>query len=263
MIETSRVASRRDGSGRHKTTRIDRGSRAVTVRVFLVAALSAMAAGLFGASALGASAAPDPPDRALAEALATKVAVFRDFDTNAFGSSLTRAFRGCAALEKSVAGDKKNVGAAFSGVLTSAFDLSLPVTIDLADRYRSPLSALRAALDALHPNSPLFAQWRSAEVRSIGFILEFSNDGQPPDACTAATYMQGLAKKSKTALTSALARFHREVGIGLDQYKALAPELYSNSDPAEALSHLAQKMEAFFVAAGLTSKDAAILSSSE
>jgi hypothetical protein len=241
----------------------DRRGRGVRLRVLLVAALSATVAGLVSATAVRAAAGPDPHDRALAEALDTRVAVFRDIDTKAFGTTITHAFRGCLPLERSIVKDKSNVGAAFSGVLTSALDLSLPATIDLADRYRSQLSALRTALGTMHPDSPVFAQWLSAEVRSVGFILEFDNHGQLPDACTAATYMQALAKTSKTGMATALAGFRREVGIDLDQYKSLAPELYSNGDPAEGLSRLAAGMDAFFVAAGLTPKDAAILSSSE
>lgn len=235
----------------------------MTARVLLAVALSAIVAGLASTVAESAATAPDPHDRVLAEALDTRVAVFRDIDTKAFGSTITHAFRGCVALEKGVIAQKKNVGAALSGVLASALDLSLPLTIDLADRYRSQLSALRTALKAMHPDSPLFAEWLSAELRSVGFILEFHTTGQPPDACAAATYMQSLAEKSKTAMTSALAGFRRQVGIGLDQYEALAPELYSNRDPAEALSKLAAKIEAFFVAAGLSSQDAAVISSSE
>ncbi len=207
--------------------------------------------------------APDAHDRALAAALDARVATFRAIDTTAFGASETKALHSCVPLEKSLLKDKGNFGAAFSGVLTAALELALPLTIDLADRYAAELTSLRAALSAMHPDSALFGQWRSAELRSLNLFLEFDNHGQPVDACAAATYMQGLAKISKAGMAAAIAEFQAKVGISVAQYRQLAPGFFSNSDPAAALTKLVQRMETFFVAAGLSSKDASVLSSSE
>jgi hypothetical protein len=239
--------------------------RHATARPLFVAVLLAMMAGTGLASALAAQAAagPDAHDRTLVAALAARVATFRDIDTSAFGASVTHAFHTCVPLEKSIIKSKGNFGAAFSSVLTAAFDLALPLTINLADRYKPQLTALRSELTGMHADSPLFAQWLSTEAQSLSLILEFDSNGQPVNACTAAAYMQGIAKTSKTRMAAVLAEFPREVGISLDQYKALGPRFYSNSNPTVTLASLAPRTKAFFVAAGLTQTDAALLSSSE
>ena len=229
--------------------------------VVLVAVMTGL--GLASAVAAQAAAGPDAHDRTLVAALDASVATFRDIDTAAFGANVTHAFHTCLPLEKSIIKDKNNFGAALSGVFTAAFDLALPVTINLADRYKPQLTALRSALSAMHADSPLFAQWLSTEERSLSLILQFENNGQRVNSCAAATYMQGLAKTSKTRMAAVLAEFPRVVGISLDQYKALGPKFYSNSNPTDTLASLAPKTKAFFVAAGLTPTDAALLSSSE
>jgi hypothetical protein len=224
--------------------------------------VGALLAALFFAETVRA-AAPDAHDRALVAALDARVATFRAIDTTVFGASETKALHSCVPLEKSLLKDKGNFGAAFSGVLTAALDLALPLTIDLADRHAAELTSLRAALSAMHPDSALFVQWRSAELRSLNLFLEFDNHGQPVDPCAAATYMQGLAKISKAAQAAALADFQAKIGLSIAQYRRLAPGFFSNSSPAEALTKLVQPMESFFVAAGLSPKDASALSSSE
>jgi len=224
--------------------------------------VGALVAALASAEAVQA-AAPDAHDRALAAALDARVATFRAFDTASFGASESKALHSCVPLEKGLLKDKGSLGKAFSGILTAALDLALPLTIDLADRYESELSSLRVALTAMHPDSTLFGQWRTAELRSLNLFLGFANHAQLVDPCSAATYMQGLAKISKAGMAAALVDFQSKVGISLAQFQRLAPSFYSNSDPATALSSLAQRMGAFFVAAGLDAKDAGVLSSSE
>jgi hypothetical protein len=221
------------------------------------------AAASLAAVAGQAAQAPDAHDRALSATLDANVAAFRDISTTSFGASVTRTLHGCVPLEKGIASNAKNAGTAFAGLLTAALELALPLTVDLADRYRPELVRLQTVLATMNPDSSLFAQWRSAETRSVTFILKFDNHGRLVDPCAAALYMQGLAKASKSARAAELAQFPQKVGLSLGQYEALAPALYSNSDPADILSGLAPRMKAFFRAAGLSSNDAAVLSSSE
>jgi hypothetical protein len=227
---------------------------------------SVLWAGLAAALPLGAAraaAAPDAHDRAAAAALDTRVAVFREIESAPFGASIARALRGCPPLERSIEAHKQNLGAAFSAVLSSGLDLSLPLTIDLADRYEAQLASLRTMLATIHPDAPLFARWRSTELRSIDLILAFANGGQPVSAFHVGTYLQGLSTVPARKMAAALAAFGTEVGISVGRYRALFPEFFSNANPAEALSGLAPSMEALFVAAGLSPGDAAVLSSSE
>jgi len=227
--------------------------------VALLAALAALAATALAPADVGA----DARDRSAAAALDRRLAIFRDIESAPFGASLARDLRACPPLEQRIAAGKKSFGAAFSALLTSGFDLSLPLTIELADRYESQLTALRGMLAGMHVDAPLFARWLSTERRSVDLILGFANDGQPVNACRAATYLQGLSKLPARDMAAALAGFGREVGISLARYKTLAPGFFSGSNPADALSGLAPRMEAFFRAAGLSPADAAVLSTSE
>lgn len=227
--------------------------------MLLASALIASSSSNAAATARG----PDAHDRALTAMLDSRVAFFKSIDTDAFGSDEARALHSCVPLEKRLLKDKKNVGAAFAGVLTSAFELALPLTVDLADRYDTQLLALRQTLQDMHPNSPLFAQWIATELRSLNLILAFASHGRLVAPCAAAVYLQGLTTTSKTQLKASFARFRQQTGISLSRYERLAPEFYSNANPLGALSRLAPRMEAFFVAAGLSSQDATVISSTE
>ena len=216
-----------------------------------------------GSGAAASAGRPDAHDRTLSAALDSRVAFFGSIDTTAFGSGEARALRSCVPLEKGLLKDKKNVGAAFAGVLTSAFELALPLTVDLADRYGTQLLALRQTLQAMHADSPLFRRWITAELRSLNLILSFTSHGRQVAPCAVAVYLQGLTRSSKAQLKNYAARFAQQTGVSLATYERLAPEFYSNANPLGALTRLEPSMVAFFVAAGLSSKNATVISSTE
>jgi hypothetical protein len=100
----------------------------------------------------------------------------------------------------------------------------------------------------MHPHSTLFRKWAAAEASNFGLILQFDNHGQKIDLCESATVM--LDKKSTAA------DVHRVLGID----PSLIAKLFSSSS-SSAATKLDPQMEKFFVAAGLSAKDAKTLTS--
>ena len=237
-----------------------RGRSAATFAAAVIAVCaSAVAVGPAGAS----QAVPDAHDRALVTALVTDVATFRAIDTAAFGASEGRALRSCTPLLQGVRAHDKNMGTAFASLLTAGFDLSVPLTIELADANDAKLLALEARLELMHPHAALFARWRSDELAALRLIVAFDSHRTPVGACTAAAYMVGLGRLDKAKQAAALASFRAEVGITAGAFAALAQRLFSDSDPADLLSAIEPRTKAFFVAAGASASDATALSSSE
>ena len=91
--------------------------------------------------------------------------------------------------------------------------------------------------------------WVGAETRNLEVILAFDNHGAKIDLCRAATVM---LSKSSTADD-----VHRVLGID----PALIAKLFSggSSSANTTLTRLNPQMRRFFVAAGLSQKDAAVL----
>ena len=99
------------------------------------------------------------------------------------------------------------------------------------------------------PDSTLFRSWVGAEQKNLELILAFDNHGAKIDLCRAATVM---LDKSSTADDV-------QKVLGIDP--SLIARLFSSGSSAAgaSLTRLNPRMRTFFVAAGLSRKDAAIL----
>jgi hypothetical protein len=115
----------------------------------------------------------------------------------------------------------------------------------------------------MHPHAALFARWRTDELRALRLLVAFDSHQAPVDPCTAATYMVRLDALTKAQQAAAVLSFRTEIGISIAQFGALAPKVFSNSYPATLLTAIEPRMAAFFIAAGASSSDAKVLSSSE
>jgi hypothetical protein len=101
----------------------------------------------------------------------------------------------------------------------------------------------------MHPDSPLFARWLSAEASSLSLLLQFDNHGKKVDLCAAASVL--LDKKSGDA------DVYRVTGLHL----TTIAQLFSSKASA-TLQKLNPQMQKFFVAAGLSPAGAKTLTSS-
>jgi hypothetical protein len=186
----------------------------------------------------GAAPRPDANDRALAHRLNAQVASFRKVIA-ASGSSMQTSLDSCPVAKKS---PSKAFALAFA---------SIPALFtEIVTEYKPQLVALRDTVAGMHADSPLFRKWLTATRGSFDLILKFDNGGKPVDICKAGTVL--LDKKSTPADIKRV--------LGID------PSLIITAfdDPSQkALTKLETPMTAFFVAAGLSKKNAKILTNSD
>ena len=206
-------------------------------RAALICATAALALGLVAAAMPAAPAKPDPHDRALAQQLSAKVTAFRRIVTKS-GAGLQKSIDTCPIA-------KKDPSQAFALVFAAVPALFTEIVTD----YKPQIVALRDTAAAMHPDAPVFTTWLTALGKSFDFLLEFDNHGKSVDICKAATV---LLDKHSTA-----ADIQRVLGID----PALIGQLFTNK-PQSLLTKLEPRMTAFFIAAGLSKKNAQILTSS-
>jgi len=207
-----------------------------TLGVAMTLVVLTLVAGLAGTAA-AATAKPDAHDRALALALAAKVSAFQDI-SSASGDS--KVLDHCAYL-------KKHPNDAFAAVFAI-----LPALLAIVvNEYRTQLTDVSTTIAGMHPDSPLFSQWLTAEGQDIDLILRFDNHGKKVDLCAAAQLML-----SKTATAAQIKRV-----LGLDP--ALIGLLFSKQATAisNTISKLNPQMRTFLLAAGVARKDAVQLTS--
>ena len=198
------------------------------------------ATALLLATALPAAAAaprPDAHDRALAALLARQVAVFRAVATREGTGTSDTSLQRCAVVKKSP-----------SQAFAAAIAVTPALLAEIVDRFRPQLVSLRNTIDAIHPDSALFARWIGAERQSFALLMKFDNHGKKVDLCAAATVML-----DKTSTPADLRRV-----FGLDP--AVIAELFESKASA-TLTRLAPRMQTFLVAAGVSKKSAAALTS--
>jgi hypothetical protein len=209
-----------------------------SARRIAVAVLVAWAA-VAASAAVAAAPKPDAHDRALAGRLGAQVTAFRAITAKSHDDgSLQKSLDNCATF-------KKNPQQAFAAVF-----VLLPVLLaDVVDQYKPQLTALHETLTEMHPHALLFRKWLGAETRNFALILQFDNHGQKIDFCRAATVL--LSKKST-------AQDIRKA-IGIDP--ALIGKLFSSGSSAAGATatRLDPKMRKFFVAAGISVKNAKAL----
>jgi hypothetical protein len=188
--------------------------------------------------AAAAAVRPDAHDRALVKRLSARVTAFRSIAATTNGSSdvLSR----CTAFK----GDPAKAFAASIAILPA-------VLIDVVNRFKPELQGMRTQLEAMHADSPLFESWLTAAGGTFDVILRFDNHGKTIDYCKVAQVM--LSKTSSRADLQAV--------LGIDP--ALVASLFKSDPqgPSAVLTRLRPRMKAFFVAAGLTPKQAAALTS--
>jgi hypothetical protein len=181
--------------------------------------------------------APDAHDRALAARLDAGVATLRKLAAPS-SSPPDNALKNCASLKGK--GAEKQFEAAFAVA---------PVLLgELVHRFKPQLVSLQQTIEAIHPDSALFARWIVAFKQSLALTLEFDSHGKKVDLCRAATV---ILDKSSTP-----ADWRRVVGFGPARFGKLL-----NSKAGATLTALDPKMRAFFVAAGISPQNAKTLTS--
>jgi hypothetical protein len=191
---------------------------------------------VLAAAAAAATARPDAHDRALAAVLNAKVTTFRNIaaGTQTGGNSLQK----CAQFKKD---PQLALGAVF---------VLIPVFLtEIVNDYGNEIRDLRETVVTMHPHSPLFRRWLTAEGQTFSLLLQFDNHGKKVDLCRAAAVL--LNKRSTDA------DIYRVTGI----HTALIGRLFG-STASQTVNTLNPKMRTFFVAAGLKPADAKILTSS-
>ena len=206
----------------------------MTRALAVAAALAALTAG----AAFAAAPRPDAHDRALARALDARVKTFREVAAKTDNSDLKQSLNNCPVIKK----DPRQAFAALFALLPA-------LLVELVNDYGTEMRGLQDTLVGMHPHSTLFRKWAAAEASNFGLILQFDNHGQKIDLCEAATVM--LDKKSTAA------DVHRVLGID----PSLIAKLFTSGSPSSAATKLDPQMEKFFVAAGLSAKDAKTLTS--
>jgi hypothetical protein len=210
-------------------------SRHRRITVAVAAGLVALA---LSVAASGAAPRPDAHDRALASQLSAEVTTFKQLSSGTKDNSLQTSLDKCAFI-------KKHPKDAFGAI----FALIPVLLIEVVKDYGPQLRTVRSSIGGMHPDSPLFAQWLTAEGNDLSLILEFDNHGKKIDLCEAATLL--LDKKTTAA------DVHRVLGID----PALLGKIFS-SPASSKLENLNPKMRAFLIAAGVSRKNAAALTSS-
>ncbi len=204
--------------------------------VAALAALTLLAAST--ATALGAAAKPDSHDRALAAILDARVRTFQKIAAQTKSDSgVQKSLDKCPYIEK-------NPKQAFAAL----FALIPVLLIGVVNEDGPQLTALRDTLAGMHPDSPLFGQWLTAEASDLSLVLEFDNHGKKVDVCAAASVL--LAKNTTAA------NVRRVLGID----PTLIAKLFT-SPVASNLEKLNPKVRPFLIAAGVPRKDAGTLTS--
>ncbi len=205
-----------------------------------IAAAATVVAVVLGLSAASAAAAPKPDahDRALAAQLSEKVTTFKQLSSGTKDDSLEKSLDRCAFI-------KQHPKDAFAAI----FALIPVVLIEAVNEYGPELRSLRSSIGAMHPDSPLFSQWLTAEGNDLSLILEFDNHRKKIDLCDAATLL--LDKKTTAA------DVHRVLGID----PTLLGKIFS-SPVSSKLEKLNPQMRSFLITAGISRKNAAALTSS-
>jgi hypothetical protein len=197
-----------------------------------------LAALVLAGAASAATLQPDSHDRMLVQQLAAKVASFKS--VAATENDKSDILNRCSAF-------KNDPAQAFA----AAFVLLPALIVDIVNKYKPQLQDVRDTLAAMHPDSMLFEQWLHAESQSFDLLLQFDNHGKKIDYCKAA---QVMLSKHATAADI------RDV-LGLDP--ALVAKLFGSGaqDASAALKRLNPEMRKFFVAGGLTLRQATALTS--
>ncbi len=190
-------------------------------------------------AALAAAAKPDSHDRALAAVLDARVRTFQKIAAQTKSDSgVQKSLDKCAFI-------KKNPKQAFAAL----FALIPVLLIGVVNEDGPQLTALRNTLAGMHPDSPLFSQWLTAEASDLSLILQFDNHGKKVDTCAAASVL--LAKNTTAADVK------RVLGIE----PTLIAKLFT-SPGAASLEKLNPKVRPFLIAAGVPRKDVSTLTSS-
>jgi hypothetical protein len=190
-------------------------------------------------TATAAAPKPDSHDSALARQLAAKVETFRAIAGS--GAKSNSSLDKCAYL-------KNHPKDAFAAL----FALLPAILVVVVNEYKPQLVDLQTTVAGMHADSPVFQQWLTGESRSLSLILEFDNHGKKVNLCQVATVM--LAK------TTSPGELQKVLGID----PLLIANLFSKSATAESeqIEKLNPIMQTFFVAAGVSKKDAATMTSS-
>jgi len=201
-------------------------------------AVAAVAAALMlvCTASAAASASPTRHDRTLVRRLVTELNTFKSVASPSFDD---KALKGCSYL-------KTHPQQAFA-----LFVVVPALVVNLVGEHKAELLHVRGTLAAMHPDSPLFRQWLTAQIGNFDLLLRFDNGGRHVDLCKAVTV---LASQNATA-----AQVHALLGID----PTLVPKLFqtSSSGPSARLAKLNPRMRSFFIAAGMTPKQARALTS--
>ena len=65
---------------------------------------------------------------------------------------------------------------------------------EIVNDYGPQIRDLRATVVAMHPHSPLFRRWLTAEAQTFSLLLQFDNHGKKVDLCQAA---DGAARQAQ------------------------------------------------------------------
>jgi hypothetical protein len=210
------------------------GSRA---RAGIAGALAALSLVVVAHAAPASPPQPDAHDRALAQRLSTQVLAFQAIVKKS-GAGLQKSIDSCKLA-------KQKPAQAFALVIAAVPALFTQIVTE----YKPQIVSLRETVAALHPDAPVFRSWTTALGQEFDLLLQFDNGGKDVDICKAAGVL--LDKHSTPA------DLHRVLGID----PALIAKIFTNKAQAR-LTKLEPQMTAFFVAAGLSRKNAKILVSS-
>jgi len=191
------------------------------------------------APAAAAAARPDAHDRALVQQLAAKVTALQDISKKTDNGN---------ALLDGCPGFKNNPSKAFAAV----FALLPALLVDVVNRYKPQLQDLHDTFTGMHPDSALFRQWLGAQTQNIALILQFDNHGKKIDYCKAAQVMLSKNPTSEQI---------KDV-LGIDPL--LVAKLFSGTSTqgSKTVTKLNPQMRKFFLAGGLSLKQATALTSS-
>jgi hypothetical protein len=202
------------------------------MRVLLIV----LAAGVLTGTAAGVRS-PDAHDRALMARLEAKVQLYAGL-----GSS-------------SAAADSKVKQCAFvkhdpSKELSASLAVVPVDVIEAVTKFKKPFLDIQRTLVAMHPHDGLFRRWVAAERAELAFLLRFDNGGKVIDVCAAAQLL--MQKQPPPAEVRA--------ALGIDP--ALVPQAFLRALTTKSpLSKLNPPMRVFFIAGGVSKKNAEQLTS--
>jgi hypothetical protein len=122
--------------------------------------------------------------------------------------------------------------------------------IESVTKLKRPLLDMQRTLVSMQPHDDLFRRWVSAERAELAFLLRFDNGGKAIDVCKAAQLL--MQKQPPPAEVRA--------ALGIDP--ALVPQAFLRALTTKSpLSKLNPPMRAFFIAGGVSKKNAEQLTS--